>query len=91
MKYLLTFTGTPATYRAILDRFRADYEIKPDGFGILFFLHSFSGVIILAECADKKSFQALYAYASSWCDLGTFEIVPVLDNKDAKEAFGYTS
>ncbi len=89
MKYMVTFKGQPATYLQSLQRYKAAYDAKPQGFEILGFWHAPGGAFILVQAPDEKSYQALYAYMSGWSDLQTFDVKPVLNNKEANEALSY--
>lgn len=80
-KHMLSFKGQPASFKELIKRF--GYGVEPEGFKVLGFWHSFSGVYVVVETEDIKP---LYAYVAKWSDLVTFTEETVLDTKEAAEA-----
>lgn len=85
-KYMCSFKGEPQNFLSLSARFKETYQSQPAGFKILGMWHGPNGVFALVETDD---WAPVYAYLAKWSDLATFDAVPVLDSKEAAEAFEY--
>jgi hypothetical protein len=83
MKFMVSWTLQPATYRPTIARFLEAGGMPPDGVNLIGRWHGMSGAgVAIVETDDDK---ALYAWVSEWAEFIELQTTPVLEDEDAGE------
>ena len=81
MKYIVSWTLPPATFKAAIGRFLEAGGMPGTGVKLLGRWHGMSGCgFAIVETTDAK---ALYAWVAEWSDLLPLETTPCLEDADA--------
>jgi hypothetical protein len=81
MKYILSWTFTPATVSATIARFLETGGAPPKGVELIGRWHGMSGQgFAIIESSDAK---ALYQYQAQWADVLAMNVTPCLEDADA--------
>jgi Protein of unknown function (DUF3303) len=86
MKFLVSWTLPPNTYRAAVARFLKAGGLPPVNVKLIGRWHGMSGKgCAVVETADAK---ALYAWVAEWAEFLPLETTPVVEDADAGEVLG---
>jgi hypothetical protein len=81
MKFLVSWSLPPATYRAAPARFLENGGVPPVGVTLIGRWHGMSGAgCAVVETTDPK---ALYAWVAEWSEFLPVQTTPVLEDADA--------
>jgi hypothetical protein len=81
MKYIVSWTFSPATFQASVGRFLEAGGLPPAGVKLIGRWHGMSGRgFAIVETTDAK---ALYAWVTEWSHLLPLETTPCLEDADA--------
>ncbi len=81
MKFLVSWTLPPATYRPAVTRFLKGGGLPPAGVKLIGRWHGMSGAgFAVVETTDAK---ALYAWVAEWMEFLPLRTTPVLEDEDA--------
>lgn len=79
MKFMLTFTGEPAQFKAAVAKFLQTGAPPPDGVKMLGRWHGPFVGWVLSETNDLAK---VYEWTTQWSDLLKFNVVPVLEDPE---------
>ena len=86
MKFLVSWSLPPATYRPAVSRFLEAGGLPPSAVNIIGRWHGMSGKgVAIVETDDAK---ALYTWVAEWSEFLPLETTPVLEDADAGEVLG---
>ena len=83
MKFMVTFTGEPAEFKAAVSRFLQTGAPPPEGVKMLGRWHGPYTGWVLAETNDLAK---VYEWTARWSDLLKFAVVPVLEDAEMGQA-----
>ncbi len=79
MKFMVTFTGEPAEFKAAISRFLKTGATPPEGVKMLGRWHGpYVGWVI----AETNDLTKVYEWTTQWSDLLKFTVVPVLEDAE---------
>jgi hypothetical protein len=81
VKYLVTWTLSPANYKAATERFLQTGGGAPQGVRIIGRYHAIGHGVVIAE-GDVKG---IYQWIAQWSDLLAFTVTPVMEDAEAAE------
>lgn len=86
MKFLVSWSLPPATYRAAVARFLQAGGMPPEGVKLIGRWHGMSG----AGCAvvETNDAKALYTWVAEWGEFLPMQTTPVLEDADAGAVLG---
>ena len=79
MKFMVTFTGEPAEFKAAISRFLQTGAPPPEGVKMLGRWHGPYVGWVLSETNDLTK---VYEWTTQWSDLLKFTVVPVLEDAE---------
>jgi hypothetical protein len=81
MKYIVSWSLPPGTFRAAVDRFLGTGGMPPAGVKLVGRWHGMSGTgFAVVETTDAKG---LYTWVAQWSDLLPMATTPCLEDEDA--------
>jgi hypothetical protein len=88
MKFMVTFTGEPAQFKAAVSKFLQTGALPPEGVKMLGRWHGPFVGWVLSETNDLTK---VYEWTTQWSDLLKFTVVPVLEDAEMGQVLGKLS